>query len=566
MTTQEECIQNIMSKKRDWLFKNDGAHLIILLKKIVEHGTIKKYDIWKKLFKYLSSAKYIWDTFHMSLNALKLYINLLDNSLQLKYNEYDKVICYIIQKPKGSEDVFQTELYNRFGIGNYIHLERLIEINNKEPLHNFDKAILNYIYMKNDKDWRCTHMEFDTLLTLFSDKNLIKNIFYDENNIGKKDMFYKFIDKFKLCYHNTYEFHKFNNFINNKYNLTDDENNFIDELFDNYMLFSYHWFHKYIDDIDIKKTDRETLYEGSDTIFYDKMCGEEQIISLYNKIYILLYPTNIQEVLNSYNYKTLTIKDIILDLEGKLKSKYPFLKESSYKYIKNINKDINFTNHILKLYIDNRAILDDLIIDNFVEIINVEDFIDVTENNKSKLKYILNNKILNNVDFDYNKLIEIDFDETTMKYALMNKNIKVIKLLFEHKYSASNTELLWIYSNDTNNDNFTEIKEILDMYITYYVYMTDDVFIKFCKNNNIDEKFNYKLLKKYTINKDDDEKFNQIVNLCKQKSIKKDVTIIDIQNHISMLNRSNKCISKDDLYLFADNNMKFLLDEYFNKN
>jgi hypothetical protein len=116
----------------------------------------------------------------------------------------------------------------------------------------------------------------------------------------------------------------------------------------------------------------------------------------------------------------------------------------------------------------------------------------------------------------------------------------------------------------------TYIKPILDKFASYNMYMEKDTLIKFCINNDFSKMFNKKLLKDYTIYKNEsDKEFDLII---KEINEIKDITKVsncyhidckEIQKYINKLKKSNKIISKDDLYLCGDMKMRYLFDELF---
>jgi hypothetical protein len=267
---------------------------------------------------------------------------------------------------------------------------------------------------------------------------------------------------------------------------------------------------------------------------------------------------------------------------------YKTIKKSYTRY--NAIPKQNFVKYLFEMC-PNREQINSNNIKNFVKLENIEDFIQFDESVKNLLKEVYDNKILslNNYekfsDSDIKMLLKLNFDKITMRNAILKMNINLIEILLNNKYCASQNDLLNIrckicdknnkskYDYDHPYNNFIQfesIKEILDVFATYNIYMDKDVLNKFCVQNDFHPKFDYLNLQPYTIYKDDLEKeFKKIINEITQKLGKlsnisdKFSNICDIQSYIDEKQKSSKTIDKDDLYNLADYKMKFLLDEYF---
>jgi hypothetical protein len=251
--------------------------------------------------------------------------------------------------------------------------------------------------------------------------------------------------------------------------------------------------------------------------------------------------------------------------------------DENKNYYKAVRK-ITFAKYMFNIYKSDREYLNEQNIDKFMDLCNLDVFIDLNNiNNQNMLKNIINEKILNDNEIDKSILLKITPDETTMKNALLNNNYDIIDHLLNNKYTLSQNDFMYIrlkMSDKTDKDypsSFdTYIKPILDKFASYNMYMEKDTLIKFCINNDFSKMFNKKLLKDYTIYKNEsDKEFDLII---KEINEIKDITKVsncyhidckEIQKYINKLKKSNKIISKDDLYLCGDMKMRYLFDELF---
>jgi hypothetical protein len=242
---------------------------------------------------------------------------------------------------------------------------------------------------------------------------------------------------------------------------------------------------------------------------------------------------------------------------------------------------------MLNIYGDNREFINDKNVDGFIKFKYLTEFIDINNsNNKKILKNIIDNKILSGKTFDHKLLTNIDFDETTMKYAILQKNIRIIKFLLNNKYSATQNDFMYIRTKIAGKEDKTtyrsiletEIKPILNQFAMYNMYMEKDTFIKFCYNNVFHPKFDLKQLKDYTIYKNENDKeFNQIIDEIKQNKLfminydKTTDNISDIQEYINkyITDKTTKLTEKKDIkehiYFYADLGMRYMLDEIFKR-
>ena len=376
--------------------------------------------------------------------------------------------------------------------------------------------------------------------------------------------------------------------------------------------------------------------DDSDNIDESKNDKNNNTISCID-IYNLLYDTKFYIDLKCDEkyiwYKYFDIKDFEkfkLDCEIKLKQKLTFLNCSHYKEIDSLNncnddnynyyetetanklddifyyeiddsdayeegeekiycaeRKITFAKYMLNLYGDNREFLNDKNVNEFIKFKYPNEFIDLNNsNNKKLIKIIIDNRILLGETIDNKILLSIDFDEITMKYAILKENINLIKFLLNNKYSLTQNDFMYIRTmiagkedKTSYRDTFEEdLKPILEEFAKYNMYMEKDTFIKFCQNNVFHPKFNLKLLKDYTIYKNEsDKEFNQIIDEIKQDKLymtnydKTNSDVCNIEEYINkyITNKTTKLTDtkdiKDHMYLYADLGMRYLLDEVFKR-
>jgi len=99
----------------------------------------------------------------------------------------------------------------------------------------------------------------------------------------------------------------------------------------------------------------------------------------------------------------------------------------------------------------------------------------------------------------------IQLDKTTMKYALYAKNLDIIEYMLNQKYIFTDDDFLLI--NCIDGDDIGDIFKILQILNKYNYYLNDNNFIDFCINNSI-KSYQFEGLQKYSVYKDDDEKYN----------------------------------------------------------
>jgi len=294
-----------------------------------------------------------------------------------------------------------------------------------------------------------------------------------------------------------------------------------------------------------------------------------------------------------YNYIPETIEENIDEWDSD-KEEYIPVKKSYIKY--NAIPKQSFIKYLFEMC-PNREHINENNIKDFIDLKNINEFIQFTDSDnsvKKLLKEVYDNKILSLEYFkelkntDLEMLLKLNFDNITMRNAILKMNVKIIEFLFDNKYCGSQNDILYIrhkicdtnnkkqdyYNSDNNYTYFDEIAKILDVFAKYNIYMDKDVLNKFCIQNDFHEKFDYMSLQKYTIYKDESEKeFKQIINdlgkfdsKFSNKFSNKLGNICDIQIYIDDIKKSGKTIDKNDLYNFADYKMKFILDEYFKNN
>jgi hypothetical protein len=239
------------------------------------------------------------------------------------------------------------------------------------------------------------------------------------------------------------------------------------------------------------------------------------------------------------------------------------------------NNGIKYVDFILNLYGNSKINLTLENLDKFVDITHYDKFIDISdESNKNILLNMLNKKILDESQYvELEDIQKIGFNEITVRNLILrgSDSNKILDYIFNNKYPLSEKEYLYIYENISTKDYFDlHLEPLLKLFTDFNVYMNEETFIKFCHNQKFYRGFDFKLLKNYTLFKNEDDKiFNDIVEEIK-KSIDKTNELLnhshivtqDIQKYIDELNSSGKKIELDDIIKFCIPPVRYLFDQY----
>ena len=556
--------------------KKNPDFLMKKLEKIKKIGPIKKYQIWKKLLSHICSSRY--SVLSTEQKYFKILLDILDEKFILKKIEYNKFLNNLEYYNLEDNNIKQiyVELCKRSGIYDNIHLSKLIRINFNNRIKNFDKYISNYLESPSieQKNKSLYNDEFiiSEILMLLSDNDIINSIFNND------DLILKFINKFKNrkfldLFYNLTEFYDFTSIF--KINKKDQ-----DILLLTYLDTSTKIYNMYIDNI--KKNKDE---------------DDDEYLYVYKQIF------KIKNMKYKKEYKM--INDNLKIFENKLKEKLPYLYSTSYYYIdmqsyykvidntqnkdskkvmKTSNKEVcDFITYMLEIYKNSHELINQNNIDNFTSLKYFDKFIDLQNiENKNLIRTIINQKIYDGFGQHINlKLLsEIGFDNITLKNAMYSRDYNILKFLLDNKYNASSNDLLYIYQSFINYNNSKQeipydIEEILNLYISYNIFMDKDILTQFIKNNDFPINYNFNIFKKFTIYKDiDDKEFNSIIIEILEKTKYKNentympytnIDIHDVRSYVDNLTKNNKKLSIGDIYKFANHNVKFLLDIYVNQ-
>ena len=571
--SQQESINNLLGFNRYDLYYDNIDKLDNTIDEIIEFGSITKYADWKKIIGFLTKGRY--DFLNKNKNIILKLIDLLDDKFNIAEMEIDKIYSSINDyyhhhdnKNKNNNNIntnIRIKIYQRYGIVNTDHLIKLLDINNNEnnKLNKFDDAFLKFIKKDNKKKQDYTITSINHFLNIIFNEDINSILINKDKTINNNiDTFinkFSMIDRLILLY----DFRGFDIYI--KDNVITDIIN-IKNMFMMYLDIS-----KYIFDKLINK------YISED--------NTHNLIKLLFTIYDIVYvfePKNeinncgIEYILESYNESNLLIesKEIILshinEFINKTKTYIPILKAEDYTIIdrnfcNNDNKIKNTCKKILDLYENSRELLTENNIEHFISLNNYDKFIDLNDDsNKKLLRNMLNKKIYDDAYINTDDILKIGFDEISMRNAIFTNNIELIKLLLDNKYPISEKEFLYIYRYVDSMNQGLSITNILSLFAEYNIYMTKEIFIKFCKNQRFYYEFDFSILKKYTIYKDDDDKiFQELINEIKSDLIlDTEIDIKYIQNYIEDLESKNKKIMIEDIFKFCTPELKYLVNKY----
>ena len=545
--------------------KNIKTYIHKKLFELKNVGPITNYKLWKNLIQHICSSHNI---INKNNSYAQLLIDILDEKFILQQTEYKKIFSSLILNKK-NHDIF-IKLCERFGIYNIDHLNVLIFINNTIQIKNIEIYFKNYILSKTIKQNNYCNFYTKDLLYILCNKNIFSQLYINNDINGKIDdkIFEQFIQKLYLT-ENLYILYNIKFF-----------ENFIKDIKDNK-------FNKF--NIDVNEL-KKTYLEISKQIYIksvDIINNNEKYIGIYENIYRLKY-----KIIDKKDYYIDISKDLI-EIETKLKSKLTYLNLEHYKiidYNNSIHKMIHyisespkFIEYMLQLY-NNQC--EQLNMDNYIEfakLINYEKYINLQNPDSKKILYnIFNHRILHNKDLDLKLFVEIGFDENIMKNAMYTTNNFIIKCMLDNKYNAKASDLTNIYRKFTDKNNVLSenVKDILELYASYNIYMDKNILTQFMKNNDFSEKFKYITLKPYTIYKDEkDTEFNKIITeileITKQQTRNNyvnddddddDDDLLNEIEYLDKLEKNNKQISIDDIFKFAKFNVKFLLNKYIEQN
>lgn len=132
--------------------------------------------------------------------------------------------------------------------------------------------------------------------------------------------------------------------------------------------------------------------------------------------------------------------------------------------------------------------------------------------------------------------------------------------MLNNKYKITDKEFLLI-NDRCNNLKYHENKcEILEVFAKYNYYMTEEIFIDFCINNQF-YKGDIEKYKKFTIYKDDDDKFNIIKN--------KITEILEVINYnIDNINKfiDNNTMTMELIYRYGSSLTRLMIDKFNKQN
>jgi hypothetical protein len=156
-------------------------------------------------------------------------------------------------------------------------------------------------------------------------------------------------------------------------------------------------------------------------------------------------------------------------------------------------------------------------------------------------------------------LDKIVLNEDNMKDAIQSGNNVLIEYMLEKKYNVTNKDFMLFNKYCKGIKYFNRLTQTLDIFIKYNYYITEDIFIDFCLNNAIDH-YDIKNIQKYTIYKDEDDKFN----LMKDKVL--EILILRDGSNIFDMNKfiNNNDMTLDLIYIYASPLTRMMLDK-FNK-
>jgi hypothetical protein len=563
----------------NYIYDDSKAFINNQLLRLKNIGPITNYKLWKKLTQYLCNSNY--NIIDQNEVYGELLIDLLDNKLdnKLEHNVLNKMInIYNVNAYR-----FLVKFCVRFGIYNAIHLMKLLEFNMNKPIKDIDLYFKNFIMSKNvtkEKFYFSESYFIRIILYIIFDKILLEQLYI--NNKFNDDMFDKFVIKFKNiifreCDCNLYNKNDFDSFVqNNKIDFDSFvQNNKITNnkinLQNIYIIFIIHFINKIIDMININNNENND--KNNDENNNENNDIDDKYINIYNNIY------NLHINIDNDIKKSLDINTKLLELETKFKLKLKYLNMKHYKKInKFYKKDNGFIEYILKLYENNRELINN---DNYKEFANLDHykkFINTENPDTKKILYnFYNELILNGEEIDATNLMNIGVDETIMKNAMYSHNSSIIRIMLDNKYNAKATDLCNIYHNFTDTQIlFGAIDIIFKTYASYNIFMDKNVLTQFIRNNDFSSKFKFLTLKPYTIYKDDsDKEFNKIISeilaitkIEHNKSFvnnKYELSAINIKDtikYVTDLEKNNKKITFDDIFKFSNCNCKFLLNKY----
>lgn len=578
--SQKESIDNLLGLSRYDLYYDNTDILNNKIDEIKEFGPITKYVDWKKIVGFLTKGRYNLLNNNKNKNNILKLIDLLDEKINISDTDIEKIYSavdsyYYSDKVKDNiKQNIRIKIYHRYGIVNYNHLIKLLDINNNDSklnnsklnnkLNKFDDAFLKFIKKDNKKNQDYTIISINDFLNIIFNED-INSILINKDKTINNNNIDTFINKFSMIDRLIllYDFRGFDIYI--KDNVITDIIN-IKNMFMMYLDIS-----KYIFDKVINK------YISED--------NTHNLIKLLFTIYDIVYvfePKNeinncgIEYILESYNESNLLIesKEIILshinEFINKTKTYIPILKAEDYGIIdrifdNNSNNIKNTCKKILDLYENSRELLTENNIEHFIYLNNYDKFIDLNDDsNKKLLRNMLNKKIYDYAYINTDDILKIGFDEISMRNAIFTNNIELIKLLLDNKYPISEKEFLYIYRYVDIMNQGLSITNILSLFAEYNMYMTKEIFIKFCKNQRFYYEFDFSILKKYTIYKDDDDKiFQELINEIKSDLIlDTEIDIKYIQNYIEDLESKNKKIMIEDIFKFCRPELKYLVNKY----
>jgi hypothetical protein len=613
--------------------KNDYNKLMNILHYNTSYQNISYTDIYKLLCERfgICNVQHLSDLLNIhkinKINKLNIYII---DFINIKYKEkdyitntikfnifmdiiMDKDLCNSVFTSKNIMNFIKTleyelddMLYNTYELNFYINeiLQNNIETNtkkNKETKGKKSKVI--YIEENNDNEIGIVNKlnqeqlnEYikDIVEKYFNYSNIFLNTFIDNiNNKDNKDN--KNTDNKKLIKPKKSKKDDDTDDDTDDDSDNTDEEKEVDKINNNEITYIdiYHLLYNTKFYIDLKCDEKYIWYKYFNTTNFEKFKSECENKLKQKLTFLNLSNFNEIDDLNShndsdYNYYVSDIESI-----NKLDDIFYYELDESDAYEENeeciylAKRKITFAKYMLNLYGDNREFLNDKNVDNFIILKYPTEFIDLNNSeNKKFVKIIIDNKVLSGKSFDYKILAVIDFDEITMKNALLRKNINLIKYLLNNKYSPTQNDFMYIRTKIAGKEDKTsyrdtfeqDLKPILEQFAIYNMYMDKDTFIKFCYNNVFHLKFNLKLLKDYTIYKNEsDKEFNEIIDEIKQNKLymtnydKSNDTVSDIEEYINkyITNKTTKLTDtkdiKDHMYLYADLDMRYMLDEIFKR-
>ena len=547
-------INNINFKDYEYC-KNNKSHInnnLIQLKNKLNHNN------WKKVLKFLThkNKKLFYNKDACIINLLDeqhvIILNLmlaLDEKIIL--NDDDMNIMVEIIK-KYAETKQCIELLSQKC--QYIKNTYLMYLVIKYDINNSYKYFIDFINNNNIKNIckDSNNIHEICLIDLLVNDNICNNFLFTENNINNNNIDL-IIDKLKIC-ENYNELIFSNVFIvideymqslrDTKYNKIHEKN----------LINKFLQLQEYIN----------TKYLNSNDFIEEKFM--EYISSVLFNTYKYIYEKNnicpYVEKINDIRIKLEKYVEEKINLNGGFKIAY-YKNLLYYTFNSNDNDDINLFEYFISFY-KNYIKLSTSNIKQICELSDISilmkfiDYLIPNDINKNDLKFIIDILLCYSDENDFMKycdkyLNKIDCDKTTMKYAIYSNNKKVIKSMMDKKYDF--TDDCFIFINNLSTANF-EIYGLLDIFIEYNHYMTEKLFIDFYLNN-FDGAYCIDGFQKYTIYKDDNDKFQQI----KDKIIK----IIDFTHNIfdidDFINNNN--ITLDVIYQYSSPLTKLLLDKYF---